>query len=102
MTRVSASVTVAALLVCAAGETVASDRDEHHNGTSNQASELVPWCRSEAEARYIAKNIRRTNGPRPTMTTAMFCTWMGSVGSTAMTSLSGVASLAMCGRIMQS
>jgi len=29
--------------------------NEHR--TISQASELVPWCKAEAEARYIARNI---------------------------------------------
>lgn len=28
-----------------------------HTRTIDQASDLVPWCKSEAEARYVAKNI---------------------------------------------
>ena len=28
-----------------------------HTRTINQASELVPWCKAEAESRYVAKNI---------------------------------------------
>jgi hypothetical protein len=28
-----------------------------HERVISQASDLVPWCQSEAEARYVAKNI---------------------------------------------
>lgn len=31
--------------------------DHGHERTIDQASDLVPWCRSEAESRYIARNI---------------------------------------------
>lgn len=41
-----------ALLLLAAG--VAA---HEHDRTVTQASELVPWCRSEAEARYVARNV---------------------------------------------
>ena len=30
----------------------------HGHRTISQASDLVPWCRDEAEARYVAKNVR--------------------------------------------
>ena len=33
--------------------------DEH--GVISQASDLVPWCKAEAEARYVAKNITPYN-----------------------------------------
>ena len=48
---------IAALLAGGGSPAWAEDRDRHHDRTINQASELVAWCRSEAEARYIAKNI---------------------------------------------
>jgi len=31
------------------------DPDDHHDREVHQASELVPWCRQEAEARYIGR-----------------------------------------------
>jgi hypothetical protein len=58
MKRVAVGLAVAALLVIAGSAPPASgDHESHHNRIINQASELVPWCRSEAETRYIAKNI---------------------------------------------
>ena len=35
----------------------ARDRDHHKDIVIYQASELLPWCESEAKARYIAKGI---------------------------------------------
>jgi hypothetical protein len=29
----------------------------HEHRVISQASELVPWCKAEAEARYVARNI---------------------------------------------
>lgn len=49
------------ILAFAAARVVAGDADvsrlSYHERTINQASELIPWCKSEAESRYIAKNI---------------------------------------------
>jgi hypothetical protein len=33
----------------------------HEQRGISQASDLVPWCKAEAEARYIAKNITPYN-----------------------------------------
>lgn len=53
--------TLAVLLAIAALTAIAGNParagDHGHDRTINQASELVPWCRSEAESRYIARNI---------------------------------------------
>jgi hypothetical protein len=58
MRRVAAVLAVAAAVgASAGGPTWARDRDHYHDRIINQASELVPWCRAEAEYRYIAKNI---------------------------------------------
>ena len=57
MKRVSTGLAVTALLVIAGSAPATGDHESHHNRVINQASELVSWCRSEAEARYIAKNI---------------------------------------------
>ncbi len=35
----------------------AASAQQYDEQVFNQASELVPWCKSEAEARYIAKGI---------------------------------------------
>ncbi|WP_156117226.1 hypothetical protein [Xanthomonas sacchari] len=40
-----------------AGESQAGDRVAYSEPTITQASELVPWCKAEAESRYIARNI---------------------------------------------
>ena len=55
MQRVIAILIIAALPAIASAS--GSPGDHHHDRTIHQASALVPWCRSEAEARYIAKNI---------------------------------------------
>jgi len=44
---------VGSITAMAAASAFAHDTDR----VFNQASELVPWCKSEAEARYIARNI---------------------------------------------
>ena len=33
----------------------------HEHAVISQASDLVPWCKAEAEARYVAKNITAYN-----------------------------------------
>jgi len=33
----------------------------HEHSVISQASDLVPWCKSEAEARYVARNITPYN-----------------------------------------
>ena len=33
----------------------------HEHRVISQASDLVPWCKAEAEARYIAKNVTPYN-----------------------------------------
>jgi len=33
----------------------------HEHRVISQASELVPWCRAEAEARYVARSITPYN-----------------------------------------
>ena len=33
----------------------------HEHRVISQASDLVPWCNAEAEARYVAKNITPYN-----------------------------------------
>jgi hypothetical protein len=52
---------VAALLLIAALPAFASNAggtgDHDHDKIINQTSELVSWCQSEAESRYVAKNI---------------------------------------------
>lgn len=53
---------VVALLAIAAvpalaGESQATNRTVYNEPTIEQASDLAPWCKSEAESRYIAKNI---------------------------------------------
>lgn len=55
MRLVAAIPAVAALLVGSLAW--AGDHDYDHHRVINQASELVPWCRSETESRYIARNI---------------------------------------------
>ncbi|MGQ4583892.1 hypothetical protein [Lysobacter sp. F60174L2] len=55
MQRVLAVLTIAALPTIAGAS--GSPGDHYHDLTIHQASALVPWCRSEAEARYIARNI---------------------------------------------
>ena len=49
--------TSCAILLLAAAFSVSSH--EHH--VISQASALVPWCKSEAEARYVARNITPYN-----------------------------------------
>ncbi|WP_144813137.1 hypothetical protein [Aerolutibacter ruishenii] len=54
--------TIVAMLAVVALPVLAADppgqgNHSHHERIINQASELVPWCKSEAESRYIAKNI---------------------------------------------
>ena len=51
------AITVVALLLVLAPPTIAHD----HHRVIYQASELVPWCRDEAQARYIARNITPYN-----------------------------------------
>lgn len=43
-----------ALIACLAAPAAAQDRTEI---VFNQASELVPWCKAEAEAHYIGQGI---------------------------------------------
>src|SRR5262245_31002026 len=57
MKRVSVGLAVAALFASAGSSPAAGDQESHHSRIIDQPSELVPWCRSEAEARYIAKSI---------------------------------------------
>ena len=33
----------------------------HGRGIISQANDLVPWCKAEAEARYVARNITPYN-----------------------------------------
>lgn len=44
-------------LLFAALPAAAQTLDRNRDWVINQASELAPWCKSEAEARYIAKGI---------------------------------------------
>jgi hypothetical protein len=41
------------LALAVAAPTLAHD----HTRVIDQASELVPWCKAEAESRYVARNI---------------------------------------------
>ena len=45
----------AALLLLIAVPSWAHGPDDHHDREIHQASELVPWCRQEAEARYVGR-----------------------------------------------
>ena len=44
-------------LILAASLSTTAVAQEYNEIVFNQASELVPWCKSEAEARYIARGI---------------------------------------------
>lgn len=53
---------IVALLAVASMPAIATDSHRQgaysdHQRMINRASELVPWCRSEAESRYVARNI---------------------------------------------
>lgn len=47
----------AAALVLAPAPLAASEPHHHEEPVFTQASELLPWCRSEAEARYVGLGI---------------------------------------------
>ena len=54
-------ISIASLLLniapSAFGATPAHDHRAGEQREIRQASELLPWCKAEAEARYVAKNI---------------------------------------------
>ena len=48
---------IAVALIIAASAASANEPYRDPYRVISQASELVPWCKSEAESRYIARNI---------------------------------------------
>ena len=48
---------IAATLIIASSSASADEPYRDPYRIINQASELVPWCKSEAESRYIARSI---------------------------------------------